>query len=399
MPLPAPRRWRRSSRSPCACSLAPRVRLQVVGLGGEADHQPRPPRRHGRRASARMSGFSTSAHRRRALAALLQLDRRAPASGRQSATAATQTATSAGSAASQRRQHLRAVSTSTRVDARRRRQRRRPGDQGHLARRRGQRRGDGVALLAARAVGDEPHRVDRLARRAGGHQHALARRAAARAGQRSDAIDRGEDRLRLGHPARAELAAGHVAVVRADETRRRPPCSVAMLRWVAGCSHIRTFIAGATSTGLSVASSVVEARSSARPSAAIFAIRSAVAGRHDHQVGRRATARCGPSRASSVRRRARNRPCPRTARPATAGSRTRAPAAVRIGRTATPALRKRRDQLERLVGRHAAADDQKHAPLGQSPDPPENAPALIAKVFARQTQLRYVLSLFRTTLG
>ena len=52
---------------------------------------------------------------------------------------------------------------------------------------------------------------------------------------------------------------------------------VATLRWVAGCSHIRTFIAGAINTGLSVASRVVEARSPARPLAAL-AIRSAVAG-------------------------------------------------------------------------------------------------------------------------
>jgi hypothetical protein len=52
---------------------------------------------------------------------------------------------------------------------------------------------------------------------------------------------------------------------------------VSMLRWVAGCSHIRTFMAGAISTGLSVASRVVEARSPARPLAAL-AIRSAVAG-------------------------------------------------------------------------------------------------------------------------
>ena len=50
-----------------------------------------------------------------------------------------------------------------------------------------------------------------------------------------------------------------------------------MLAWVAACSHMRTFIAGATSTGLSVASSSVEARSSAIP-AAMFARMLAVAG-------------------------------------------------------------------------------------------------------------------------
>ena len=51
----------------------------------------------------------------------------------------------------------------------------------------------------------------------------------------------------------------------------------ARLRRVAGCCHIRTFIAGAMRTGVSVASRSVEARSSALP-VANLAIRSAVAG-------------------------------------------------------------------------------------------------------------------------
>jgi len=53
--------------------------------------------------------------------------------------------------------------------------------------------------------------------------------------------------------------------------------SAAMFACVAGCCHIRTFIAGATSTRLSVASNNVDARSSASP-AAIFARMSAEAG-------------------------------------------------------------------------------------------------------------------------
>ncbi len=52
---------------------------------------------------------------------------------------------------------------------------------------------------------------------------------------------------------------------------------VATLATVAGCSHMRTFIAGATSTGLSVASSTVVARSCARP-VAMLARMSALAG-------------------------------------------------------------------------------------------------------------------------
>ena len=50
-----------------------------------------------------------------------------------------------------------------------------------------------------------------------------------------------------------------------------------MFATVAGCDHIRTFIAGATSTGVSVASSSVLARSSLNP-AAIFASMFALAG-------------------------------------------------------------------------------------------------------------------------
>ena len=53
--------------------------------------------------------------------------------------------------------------------------------------------------------------------------------------------------------------------------------SVSILRCVAAWCHMRTFMAGAIRIGLSVASSVVDARSSAMP-AVILAIRLAVAG-------------------------------------------------------------------------------------------------------------------------
>ena len=53
--------------------------------------------------------------------------------------------------------------------------------------------------------------------------------------------------------------------------------SVVILARVAGCSHMRTFIDGATITGLSVASNAVVARSSAMP-CAIRARMLAVAG-------------------------------------------------------------------------------------------------------------------------
>ena len=61
-------------------------------------------------------------------------------------------------------------------------------------------------------------------------------------------------------------------------TKATPSASSrARLRSVAGCRHIRVFIAGATSTGLSAAISVEVARSSAMPWA-ILAMMSAVAG-------------------------------------------------------------------------------------------------------------------------
>jgi hypothetical protein len=83
-------------------------------------------------------------------------------------------------------------------------------------------------------------------------------------------------------------------------TNRTPSAfRVAKLRRVAACSHIRTFMAGAISTGLSVASRVVDARSSARPPAA-FAIRSAVAGATTTRSAERESS-MWPISASSVR--------------------------------------------------------------------------------------------------
>ncbi len=72
-----------------------------------------------------------------------------------------------------------------------------------------------------------------------------------------------------------------------------------MFSCVAGCSHMRTFIAGATRTGLSVASSAVVARSSARPGA-ILARMSALAGATTTRSASRARRRC-PISASSVK--------------------------------------------------------------------------------------------------
>ena len=238
----------------------------------------------------RMSGFSTSSSRGSSLPPFLIFSLDCVAT-RQSATAAANTAMSAGRAACAAASISRAVSTRTTFT---------PGgsaiggpaDERHLARpaRAPPRRWR--ALLAGRAVGDVAHRVDGLVRRAGGDQDAPAGERQAPRGspppcgaglgvgdscRAQAAFDRVQQLGRLGQPAGAGLAAlGHLADVGPDECTPSA-CSVATLRRVAGLSHMRGFMAGATSTGLSVAISTDVARSSAWPPA-ILASRSAVAG-------------------------------------------------------------------------------------------------------------------------
>ena len=112
----------------------------------------------------------------------------------------------------------------------------RPADQRHACARRGGSGGDGVALFARRAVGDVAHRVDRLMRRPGrdqdmpageraGRGMVAARQPAEKADgarrglfARQRQLDRGEDFRRLGHAARATLAAlGHGAAIGPDD--------------------------------------------------------------------------------------------------------------------------------------------------------------------------------------
>ncbi len=145
--------------------------------------------------------------------------------------------------------------------------------------------------------------------------------------------------------------------------------SVARFRCVAGCCHIRTFIAGAIRTRVSVASSSVEARSSARP-CAIRAIRSAVAGATTTRSATRDRAIC-PISASCVRveelamhllaRQCRNRKRRHEFR--------RGPGHDRRHRG--PALAQAADQLQRLVGRDPAADDEEYPFSVQHSVPPE----------------------------
>ena len=106
---------------------------------------------------------------------------------------------------------------------------------------------------SAGAVADEAHRVERLARAARGDQHPHARRAGA-ARPSGDHLDRREELRRLREPADPPLSA----------RRERPRCrasttwtprarSVSRFACVAGCSYMRLFIAGASSTGLAQA--------------------------------------------------------------------------------------------------------------------------------------------------
>ncbi len=92
----------------------------------------------------------------------------------------------------------------------------RAGDQSHLGAQAGQRRGDGVALLAAGAVGQHPHRVDGFGRRACGDQDVAARQGLADRA-REGRHDRLEDGLGFREAAGSELAAGHGALVGANE--------------------------------------------------------------------------------------------------------------------------------------------------------------------------------------
>ena len=77
-------------------------------------------------------------------------------------------------------------------------------------------RGNGVALLARRAIGDVAHGVDRLVRRTRRDDDPAA---GERPGPRVEQpFDRGDDFQRFGHASGAGLAAlGHLADVRSDE--------------------------------------------------------------------------------------------------------------------------------------------------------------------------------------
>ena len=147
-------------------------------------------------------------------------------------------------------------------------------------------------------------------------------------------------------------------------TKRTPSfSSVARLRRVAGCDHIFGFMAGAISTGLSVASSTAEARSLARPLASL-AIRSAVAG----ATTMRSASRDKPDMADILLVLA----VEQLGEDMVGGQRAdrqRRDEMLRgrghHGAHRSAALAQPADQVERLVGGDAAADDQEDALAGE----------------------------------
>ena len=214
------------------------------------------------------------------------------------------------------------------------------------------RRGNGVALLARDPVADLANRVDRLMGWAGGDEHALSSAAVLRAEQ---FFHRGGDFQRLGHAAGAAFAAS--AISPASGRRRQPSAmTCARLRWVALFAHIAEFIAGASRIFAVVASSTVVARSSE------------AAGHLGHQVG-------GRRRHHDEIAFARKTMCPisnslaridrsvRTRSPVIAPADTRDEMLGRLGQDAAYARPRSSalDEVERLVGGDAAADDQQHA--------------------------------------
>ena len=157
-------------------------------------------------------------------------------------------------------------------------------------------------------------------------------------------------------------------------TKRMPSArSVARFRCVAGCCHMRTFMAGAASTVLSVASRTVEARSSARP---MRHLGEKIGGRrrHDDEIGlARETDMAdlglileveelgeGPLLGEHRERKRRDE----------RGAAARQDGAHRAPRSFKPA-----HEIEALIGGDAAADDQEDALAVARPFTPLVMPA------------------------
>ncbi len=77
--------------------------------------------------------------------------------------------------------------------------------------------GDGIALLAAAAVGDHSHRVDRFAGAPGGNHDANTGEVPGGRGGRQDRVDRGDDALRGGQTPGTHVAAGESPLLWVDD--------------------------------------------------------------------------------------------------------------------------------------------------------------------------------------
>ena len=114
--------------------------------------------------------------------------------------------------------------------------------------------GDGVSLFTAGAIGQKPYRIQAVLSSVQPSPAPACPKSGRVAGGKSG-LDRCQGfRGRLSHSAGSKLPARHCAVIGSDDQRLRRLSTAARLRWVAGWRHMRTFIAGAINTGLSVAS-------------------------------------------------------------------------------------------------------------------------------------------------
>ena len=313
---------------------------------------------------ARMSGFSTSSSVGGPLPPFLIL----PAltcRGRQSATAAANTATSAGSAFSTASSICCAVSTRTTET---------PGGSGSVT-------GpltsatSAPAAAAAAAMAWPCFPDERLAMKRTGSigslvgpevtEHALARQAAPSPCKIASAAAT----ISFGSAMRPTPASPRSAISPLFGPTMRTPSvlSCARLRCVAFAAHMCGFIAGAIRTGLSVASRTAVARSSAWPPA-IFAMRSAVAGATTIEVGV-----AGEADMADVELALRVEQVGVGALAAERAGRERRDEVLRrAGEDAAhprAAVLQPPDQVERLVGGDAAADDEEDAPVGQHAAP------------------------------
>ena len=175
--------------------------------------------------------------------------------------------------------------------------------------------------------------------------------------RQQDALRCGDDIERLGHAAGAGLAGlGHLAG-RAGPTKRMPSRrSVSTLRRVAGWAHMAGFMAGRQQHRRAGGEQDGRGEIVARP-VAIFAIRSAVAGATTISAASRAR-RMWPTSCSSSRSKRSVKTVPPVSAPTESGVTNSCAASGHDRAHGVAALAQAADQVERLVGGDAAADDK-----------------------------------------